>query len=361
MKLAMSNNQILTTKISTSYGSDTLKALSRVIVEGEIFSNGIKDENFNGVLSVTLKDKEFSFNTLGDENPIFTYKNRSNALFRGEATITNGSFQMEFILPKNIAYQVGLGKISLYAKNKDNNKDAIGGDISFKIGESEIDDGSDKTPPSIRLFLGDTTFINGGIVSSTTQLVARLSDNSGINIANYGIGNSLTVILDNDQTFEVGDYFIADIDKFTSGTLTFPLDKLQPGRHFIELKAWDVYNNSASAKVDFVVTDGNQIVIEDLINYPNPFSDFTTIQFAHNRAGDDLEVFASIVDMTGHPVSIVDYHIPSSQYLVTLPDWNGTNTEGTKLSNGVYLLRVRVRSLLDGSKNERISKLIILN
>lgn len=361
MKLAMADKEIITTKISTSYGSDTLKALSRVTIEGEIHSDGVKDENFNGTLSATLKDKEFSFNTLGDENPIFTFKNRSNTLFRGESTIKDGNFQMEFILPKNIAYQVGMGKLSLYAKNKDNNKDAIGGDISFKIGASEIADGSDKTPPSIKLFLGDTTFINGGIVSSSTQLVARLSDNSGINIANYGIGNSLTVILDNDQTFEVGDYFIADIDKFSSGTLTFPLDKLQAGKHAIELKAWDVYNNPASAKVDFVVTDGNQIVIEDLINYPNPFSDFTTVQFAHNRAGDDLEVFASIVDMTGHPVSIMDYHIPASQYLVTLPDWNGTNTSGTKLSNGVYLLRVRVRSLLDGSKNERISKLIILN
>lgn len=361
MKLAMANNEIIATKISTLYGSDTLKALSRVIIEGELFTNGVKDENFNGILDATLKDKEFSFNTLGDENPIFTYKNRSNTLFRGKSTITNGNFQMEFILPKNIAYQVGIGKLSLYAKNNSNNKDAIGGYTSFKIGESETDDGSDKTPPSIKLFLGDTTFINGGIVSSNTQLVALLSDNSGINIANYGIGNSLTVILDNNQTFEVGDYFIADIDKFSRGTLTFPLDKLEPGKHTIELKAWDVYNNPASATVDFIVTDGNQIVIEDLINYPNPFSDFTTIQFAHNRAGDDLEVFASIVDMTGHPVSIMDYHIPSSQYLVTLPDWNGTNTSGTKLSNGVYLLRVRVRSLLDGSKNERISKLIILN
>lgn len=361
MKLAMANREIMATKISTSYGSDTLKALSRVIIEGEVFTNGIKDENFNGKLSATLKDKEFSFNTLGDENPIFTYKNRSNALFRGEATITDGSFQMEFILPKNMAYQVGLGKLSLYARNKDNTLDAIGGSISFKIGESEIDDGSDKSPPSIKLFLGDTTFINGGIVSSTTQLVARLSDNSGINIANYGIGNSLTVILDNDQTFEAGDYFIADLDKFTSGTLTFPLDNLQPGKHTIELKVWDVYNNPATAKVDFVVTDGNQIVIEDLTNYPNPFSDFTTIQFAHNRAGDDLEVFASIVDMAGHPVSKMAYLIPSSQYLVTLQEWKGTNTAGTKLSNGIYLLRVSVRSLLDGSKNERISKLIILN
>ncbi len=361
MKLAMANNEILVTNISTADGSDTLKALSKVHIEGEIITNGIKNENFNGVLNATLKDKEFSFNTLGDENPIFTYKNRSNKLFRGEATITNGHFQLEFILPKNIAYQVGVGKLSLYASNNDKSKDAIGGDISFKIGESEIDDGSDSSPPLISLYLGDTTFVNGGIISSSTQVFARISDDSGVNIANYGIGNSLTVVLDDDQVFEVGDYFTSDIDSPASGTLTYPLENLVPGKHTIVLKAWDVHNNPATAKVNFVVTDGSQIVMENLINYPNPFSDFTTIQFAHNRAGDDLEVFASIVDLSGQPVSRMTYLFPASQYMVTLPQWDGTNSTGTKLSNGIYLLRVCVRSLLDGSKNERISKLIILN
>jgi len=143
--------------------------------------------------------------------------------------------------------------------------------------------------------------------------------------------------------------------------VAFPLSNLEVGKHTIELKAWDVYNNFASATVDFVVINENSIAIKELINYPNPFSDFTTIQFEHSRSGEDLEVFVSIIDMAGHPVSTMNYEIPNSQYLVTLPDWEGTNTAGTKLGNGVYLLRVAVRSLLDGSKNEQISKLIILN
>lgn len=360
MTLAIPDDEIVATKILTSTGSDILKALSRVVIEGEVRSNGILNENFNGVVSVKLKDKEFDFKTLGDENPVFTYQNRSNTLFNGEATVTNGLFQLEFIIPKNIAYQVGSGKLSLYAKNYESTKDAIGGETNFQIGESEVDDGSDKTSPDIKLYMGDTTFVNGGITTSNTQLVARLSDASGINIANYGIGNNLIAILDNEQTFEVGEFYISDIDNFTKGTVIFPIENLESGKHTIELKAWDVYNNPSSATINFVVT-GDQLVIEELNNYPNPFSDFTTIQFTHNRAGDDLEVFASIVDMSGHPVVNINFVVNSSTYLVTLPEWNGTNAAGTKLSNGIYLLRVAVRSLLDGSKNEQISKLIILN
>lgn len=361
MLLAIPNDEIVATRISTATGSDTLKALSRIIIEGEIQTQGIKNVGFNGVVTVTLKDKEFDFNTLGDENPVFTYQERSNTLFRGEATVSNGAFQLEFILPKNIAYQVGYGKLSMYAKNNTNNSDAIGGAINFKIGESEIDDGSDTTSPEVKLYMGDTTFINGGITSSSTQLVARLSDTSGINIANYGIGNNLIAILDDDQVFEVGEYYLADQDDFTKGTIIFPIENLEPGRHTIELKAWDVYNNPSSGRVDFVVTDGTQIAIQKLYNYPNPFSNNTTIQFEHNRAGDDLEVFATIVDISGQTMHIINYEVPSSQYLVTLPEWDGTNTSGTKLGNGLYLLRLVVRSLLDGSKNEQFSKLIILN
>lgn len=361
MQLAIPNDEIVATRISTTTGSDTLKALSRIMIEGEIHSQGSRNENFNGVVSIILKDKEFDFNTLGDENPVFTYQERSNTLFRGEASVSNGFFQLEFILPKNIAYQVGYGKLSMYARNNTNTSDAIGGSINFKIGESELDDGSDKTPPEIKLYMGDTTFINGGITSPSTQLVARLSDKSGINIANYGIGNSLIAILDNDQVYEVGDYYTTDLDDFTKGTITFPIENLDPGKHTIELKAWDTYNNPSSARVDFVVTTGTQIAIQKLYNYPNPFSNNTTIQFEHNRAGDDLEIFATIVDLSGQTMHIMNFEAPESRYLVTLPEWDGTNTAGTKLGNGVYLLRLAVRSLLDGSKNEQISKLIILN
>jgi len=113
--------------------------------------------------------------------------------------------------------------------------------------------------------------------------------------------------------------------------------------------------------VDFVVTDGVQIQIEAFTNYPNPFSESTTLEFTHTRPGEDLEAFVTIYDMVGNVLLNRIYEIPNSQYRVTLADWDGKSTNGTKFSNGIYVGKVSVRSLLDNSKNEQFTKLIILN
>ena len=54
---------------------------------------------------------------------------------------------------------------------------------------------------------------------------------------------------------------------------------LIPGKHKMIIKAWDVFNNSAEASIDFIVTDGEALVIESFGNYPNPFSNRTTLFF----------------------------------------------------------------------------------
>ena len=361
MRLAMTPHEIVTTSIQTEAGSDTLKALSKVIIKGEIHAGGERDMGFNGTLAATLKDREIVVETLGDENPPFQFKDRLNALFRGDASVINGAFELAFIVPKNIAPEISFGKLSLYAKEHNLERDAIGGQMNFKIGSSEADDGTDKTPPLVRAFIGDTTFVNGGIASPNTQLIALFSDKSGINISRFGFEQGIAAILDDEKTFDVSDYYIASKDDFTGGTLVFPLEGLSVGKHRIQVMARDVFNNVATATVDFVVPKDQGLVIGQLLNYPNPFSSTTTIQFEHNRPGEDIDVAVTIVDITGQVVNTMHQEVFSSQFLVTLPEWDGTNRFGAKLNNGVYLLRVSVRSQVDGSKNERLSKIIILN
>jgi flagellar hook assembly protein FlgD len=141
----------------------------------------------------------------------------------------------------------------------------------------------------------------------------------------------------------------------------YPVDNLEKGKHTLTLHASDTYNNRSSATVDFVVTDGNQIEIEEYVNYPNPFYESTTLEFTHTRPGEDLEAIMSIYDMTGKILLTQEFNVPASQYRVTLTEWDGKAANGTKLSMGIYVSKLSVRSLLDGSKNEQFTKLIILN
>lgn len=361
--LALPPHAIKITGLKTATGSDTLKALSTVIAKGEI--RDYQDQKltaFNGILEATLFDKESKLATTGRNNPAFSYSQWDNVLFRGKATVKNGEFEFRFMVPKNIAYQVAGGKLSMYAYDPKTGSDASGFEVDFKIGESDANVVADVSAPQIQLYMQDSTFVNGGITAPDTYLVAYLSDNTGINISNYGIGNSIMAILDDStEALILNDYYIANQDDYSSGWLKYPLNGLSPGRHTLTLKAWDVFNNGASSTIEFIVTDGNQLVIESFGNYPNPFKSNTTLFFTHNRSGDDLQAHVFIQTVRGEVVKSGDISIPASDYRVNLMELNVPGDIDKKLSAGLYLVRLIVRSLTNGSKNEQVTKLIVLN
>lgn len=362
LALSIPNYQVVIDSIKNQDGNDSLKALSTITVWGEIQSTtGVKADDFSGAMDATLFDKQASFSTLGDENPVFTYKQWYNTIFRGSATVENGDFEFQFIVPKNIAYQVGQGKLSLYAATKKRTIDAMGSDLDFVVGKSYPNPTGDTTAPVIQLFMGDTTFVNGGEVDADTYLVARLQDKSGINISGYGIGNSIIGILDNGESFVLNDYYDASLDTYGKGQITYRMQNLTPGKHTLLVKAWDTYNNPGQASVNFIVSDGHNIKIEALGCYPNPAKNTTTLFFTHTRAGDDLDAMVYFYDFTGQILKSIDFSISESNYKVELPEIDFERDFGKNLPSGLYLVKLVVRSLSNGSKNEQVTKLIVLN
>ena len=113
-----------------------------------------------------------------------------------------------------------------------------------------------------------------------------------------------------------------------------------------------------SVAVEFTVTDGEALIIETFANYPNPFQEETTLYFTHNRSGDDLQGELRIYETTGRELKSFEFTVSSSPYQVTLLEWSSLEK---KLPGGLYLARVAVRSLTNGSKNEQVTKLIITN
>ncbi len=359
MKLALPENKIIIDVIKTSSGSTQLNALSTVVVKGHVEKNNLPNNMFTGELILTLFDGPTNEVTKGDENPPFNFINRGNLFFRGKTFVSSGTFQMEFIMPKNTSVNSATGKVSTFASAQ--NTEYAGGAFTSFIGGLEEKTSVDNTSPLIRLFLGDTTFINGGKVGPNTKIVALLSDNSGINISSTPTGNNIIAQVDQNEPITLNTYYQSKIGTYKNGMITYPLDDLEKGRHTLSLSASDTYNNRATTTVDFVVTDGADIQIEEFSNYPNPFYETTTLQFTHSRPGEDLEVFLSIYDLTGKRIISQQFDILMSQYRVTLSEWDGRATDGTKLSRGLYVGKLSVRSLLDGSKNEQFTKLIILN
>lgn len=359
--LALPTQHVAITSMKTTTGSDTLKALSTVEVSGTIEDgSGSILTDFNGTVQVTVFDKVSERVTTGKNDPPFKFTERVNALFRGKATVRKGTFQISFILPKNIAYEFGAGKVGLYAADESKLRDA-GGAASFVVGGSEPAPAVDTTPPKVSAFMGDSTFVDGGVVIPNTMLVVKLSDESGINISNYGIGNTLTAVLDGGDSFALSDYYVATTDDFTSGWVYFPMEGIASGQHSITVFAWDVFNNPAEATVNFVVSDGEGLVIEDFSNYPNPFPNETSVYFTHNRPGDDLQAMMVLYVASGQVLKTYEFDLPQSAYRIDLLEIDGFAEFGKKLPAGVYLARLVVRSVTNGSKSERVTKLIVVN
>lgn len=359
MKLAIGENEIAVTELKTASDSDTLKALSSVNIKGKLTRSGVDLNDFSGTLQATLFDKQSEHKTLGDENPVFTYKTWDHIIFQGKATIQNGNFEMNCIVPASIATEIGNGKLSLYAYNETFTDQATGALTNFKVGEIESIFDTDKIGPAITLFMGDTTYQTGGAVATDTHLVAILEDEHGINISGYENGN-LEITLDDSLNYIGNEYYEYFSDSFRKGMLTFPVTDLQKGNHTINLKTWDTYGNASQKSISFSVGDENQLIINSFNNYPNPFPDKTIFQFAHNRPGEDLEAQLIVYNSMGQTINTMSYSVSESLYNVTLTEWSST-VNGTKLTNGIYFVKLIVRSLSDGAKNEKITRLIVLN
>ena len=55
------------------------------------------------------------------------------------------------------------------------------------------------------------------------------------------------------------------------GEVRYHFSDIEQGPHQLTFKVWDVNNNSSMQTIDFIVQDNQDIAIQKVYNYPNPF------------------------------------------------------------------------------------------
>jgi len=342
--------------------ADTLSSTEKVVIEGEVTDlTGNVLTGFNGNVYPVVFDKAQTVSTLANDpgSQVTSFQTQVNALFKGKAVVTNGSFTFSFKVPKDINYQYGNGKLSLYAE--DGTQDASGYFTNMVIGGIGNTINSDNEGPEIKPYLNDELFANGGITNQAPVLVVKLADSSGINTTGAGIGHDIVATLDNDnrQFFILNDYYQADLNSYQQGVARFKLPELSPGSHSLKIKAWDVLNNSNEAILDFVVANDEELELSHVLNYPNPFTTSTNFWFEHNKPGQPLLVHLEIMTITGRVVRSFSQSITTEGNRSAQLHWDGKDDYGSRLGRGVYIYKLRV--IAPGKKKkEVIEKLIIL-
>ncbi|MEZ4857114.1 MAG: type IX secretion system sortase PorU [Gelidibacter sp.] len=379
MKLAFAKPNIKLTKINDvpiGTTNDTLKSLSKIKLSGEVLDEaGHLMTNYNGILTTTVYDKNIQRQTLANNNIYangqlvkLNFETLGEKLFIGQATVTNGLFDINFVVPRDVGIPVGNGKISFYAKTETPLQDQAGANFDVLIGGINENAAEDHTGPIVKLYMNDENFVSGGITNEAPTLLAKLQDDNGINTAS-GIGHDIVAIIDDDETnpFVLNDYYKANVDDYTNGEVTYPFRDLAPGLHTLKLKAWDVYNNSGISEIQFVVHDKDQeLTITNVLNYPNPFINYTEFWFNHNSS-EPLDVSIQIFTISGKLVKTLNGQTEAggccNQGVSSLSRnmvWDGRDDFGDKIGKGVYVYKLKVRSNQLNKQVEKIQKLVIL-
>jgi Peptidase family C25 len=369
LKLAIPRPNIVLTEINdvpVAQSTEVLEALSFVRLGGRVTdeSNNVLT-NYNGELEVTVYDKPIDRQTLandtGDEDDKIDFTTLGEAVFRGNATVTNGQFEFGFIVPRDIRIPVGEGRVSFYAKKNNTLEDQAGYDATIKIGGINENAAEDTTPPTVRLYMNDESFVSGGITNSSPMLLAILYDEHGINTAS-GIGHDIIGILDGDDTnpYVMNDFYETANNDYTNGTVRFPFVNLEKGLHTLQFKAWDVYNNLVTAEIQFVVAGDEGVALDKVLNYPNPFVSYTEFWFTHNRPFEPLDVQVQVFTVTGKIVKTINQQVTTDGFLSRDLKWDGRDDFGDKIGKGVYVYKLTVRSTVTGKTAEKYEKLVLL-
>ncbi len=235
MTIAYPTYQVSTTAINgvaVTSTPDTLKALTEYTISGTVQDKaGNTLNDFNGTICPTIFDKVQTINTLGNDpgSQVVPVQVQKNILFKGKASVSNGRFAFSFMVPKDISYQYGNGKISYYTDN--GSKDGNGVLKNIIIGGSG-NGVIDPLGPNIKAYLNDEKFVNGSITNNRPILLVKLADSSGINILGTGIGHDLVAILDNDQKSEyvLNEFYESDLNNYRQGTVT--VSNAHPGTRY---------------------------------------------------------------------------------------------------------------------------------
>lgn len=350
--ISRQNGQLLLT--------DTLKALGNYTLNGSITdATGQVQTDFNGSVYVSIFDKPTTVQTVNPDPGVTpTYNIQNNIVAKVRSTVTNGRFSADFIVPKDLNYDMGKGKISYYANS--DTKDARGLDTTVNVGGVSQQATNDNEPPVVKAFIDNDKFRNGGITDPNPMLYVQLSDDNGINVSGSSIGHDLVAILDGDIQHPIilNDYYQTNEGDYTHGYVYYPMYNLPNGEHTVIVKAWDAYNNSGEGSVNFVVKNKDTGFISDLYNYPNPVTDVTHFVFQHNQANVPMTVTLQIFNTSGALQWTYQKEMTPEGNRTEII-WDGKGIDGQPLARGVYFYRLYIKTE-KGIEARAYQKLVML-
>lgn len=310
--------------------------------------NGGVLTDFNGQVTATLYDADYSTTSHGwGEGKRTTFEQSGLRLFVASGSVTDGLFTLKVQMPSNIDGNYRPTTLSLYACTADGSAHAMGRVRNiYATGYDFSAPGDDEAPVIHACGLNSFTFEQGTTVNENPMLMARFSDNAGINMSSAGVGRLISVIVDGTEfKADANRYFIPDAEPIAgvmSGVLNYPLEGLSDGEHEVTLRVWDIADNYAQQTLRFNVKTGLKPEIFSVESDANPASTAANFYITHNRPDQVLDIRLSVYNLLGQEVWSTSTETRSDMDCAGPFTWNLTNHAGERVSRGIYLFRARI-------------------
>lgn len=359
MKLAYPQHRVVLDELP-----DSVRALDAFMASGFVAdAAGDTLHDFNGVVTVRVFDKRSQISTLNNDGGTapFSFTVFRNVIHQGLATVTDGAFSFEFVVPRDIDYEWGTGRVSCYALDLATGADAHGASEAWHIGGVNADYVPDLTPPQVDVYLNDTLFVSGGMATPNPVLLVRAFDEGGINSAGSGIGHQMKAVIDGDWggAISLNDFYAADLDTYQSGTIRYPLEGLSAGEHTIEVILWDVQNNQGRGAVSFTVVEGDEVAFDVVNAFPNPAAEEVWFEVEHTAACEAVNYRLDVFDLAGRRVHAAAWEVQSPGFRLAPFRWDLRDGDGKAVKPGTYLCRIALETT-SGEVTQHSERIVVL-
>ncbi|MCE5249490.1 type IX secretion system sortase PorU [bacterium] len=327
---------------------DSIYRLQKIDLSGNVADN-TAPVTYNGTLYIKALGPKIRSTYSLPKGIKVDYTMPGNKFYNGELSISGSGFSASLVVPKDIAPTGNDSKIYFFATGGEG--EATGVINNILIGDLYPSAPEDVSGPEIKLIFDGKSFEDGDYIGRQPKFAANISDQSGINI--YGNrGHNITLMTDNSEIIVLTGSFL-NINGYNTGKVEYALPVLTPGEHSFELSVYDTYNNISKkvVKAHVVGSETGDIVIENLLNYPNPMnSDGTTFTFNLNDDAGSAKI--NIYSQSGRKVDELAF---SAGYGYNTLFWKPSFS----LANGVYFYKLTVWSS-NGRKSSKIEKLVVM-
>lgn len=324
-----------------------ISAKSTAELTGAVYSAGGElMSEFNGILSTTLYDAEFSTTSQGRSTKLdgdgerVTFEQQGERLFSGRDSVRNGLFSIRIPMPADIADNYRPAMLTMYARNE-GGTEAAGCDRGFYVcGYDDTADTDTLKPRIDYIYLNHESFTPGGSVNASPMMIAGVSDDRGLNLSSAGIGRQMTLTLDGERVYtDVASRYTPSADGRPQGVIAYPLSDLATGTHTLSLRIFDVQGNMAEQSIEFVVDPMSRPTLFSVWTDASPATASANFYLSHDRPGATLKAVLGIYDLMGRLLWSTTVTDRSDMGTTAPIRWDLSDRSGHRVARGIYVYR----------------------